>query len=450
MPFEVLMPPLSQTLDTLVLVEWLKRTGDEIRKGEPLFLVESDKATLEVESPATGTLQAILAEPGSEVRVKTPIAHIIELGESLPAASPLRIPVATPPVTGASSDAGLDWLPPARAQRIKASPRARARAQAAGVGLAAVPASGPQGMIVERDVTAYLATLPTPPRVSPVARRMATAEGIDVAAIAQAKPGRRIQRADIVDAVAGAQKPAPAEAQFGNADAVGGGALRAALDPTRRVIAARLQASHQASVPVTLMREVDATALVELRTTILADLGDQAPRPSYTDLFALIVARCLLQHPTMNGTFDGEMLMIPEHVQLALAVDTPRGLVAPVIPGADQCSLLTLANKRVELTAAALASQLTPAQLGGGTFTLTNLGALGVDAFTPVINPPQIAILGTGRIRPAPAVFGGQLAIRQMMMLSLTFDHRVVDGAPAARFLGAVAEFVEKPFRVWY
>lgn len=424
MPFEVLMPPLSQTLDTLVLVEWLKRAGESVSKGEPLFLVESDKATLEVEAPATGVLTALLVEPGVEVRVKTPIALIAMAGETV-SNSPRR---------------NFAPLPPARLQRIAASPRARALAEQAGVDLSAVRATGPEGMIVERDVKAYAASAhsaaqPEPARVSPVARRMAAAAGIDVEALAQAQGGRRITRSDVAAEMRAAE---------------GTGKVGQPLSPMRRSIAERLQAGYHSAVPVTLTREVDATELVELRGRILADLAAGEPRPTFTDFFALIAAHCLRRHGALNGTFEGELLLHAPDVHLALAVDTPRGLLAPVLRPPDLANLGTIARRRGELVEAAQASRLTAAELAGGTFTLSNLGPVRVDAFTPVINPPQIAILGTGRIREAPAAYRGQLALRQLLVLSLTFDHRLVDGAPAALFLDEVAEFIEKPHRIWY
>lgn len=422
MPFEVLMPPLSQTLDTLVLVEWLKRAGEPVSKGEPLFLVESDKATLEVEAPASGVLAAVLVEPGVEVRVKSPIATITLEGE----------------IVGGPARRVFAPLPPARLQRIAASPRARALAQQEGVDLAAVRATGPEGMIVERDVKAYAAAArtanpPETPRVSPVARRMAAAAGIDVEALAHAQGGRRITRSDVA-----AEIRAVGET----------GKVGQPLSPMRRTIAERLSAGYHAAVPVTLTREVDATELVELRARILADLVDGEARPTFTDFFALIVARCLRRHGALNGTFDGELLFHAPEVHLALAVDTARGLVAPVLRPPELANLGTIARRRVELVEAA--ARLTAAELAGGTFTLSNLGPLRVDAFTPVINPPQIAILGTGRIRETPAAYKGQLVLRQMVVLSLTFDHRLVDGAPAARFLDEVAEFIAGPHRIWY
>ncbi len=327
MPFEVLMPPLSQTLDTLVLVEWLKRAGEPVRKGEPLFLVESDKATLEVEAPASGVLAAVLVEPGVEVRVKTPIALIAVAGE----------PASTPPRRT------LEPLPPARLQRIAASPRARAVAQKEGIDLAGVRATGPEGMIVERDVKAYAAAArapakpavqpaqPEPMRVSPVARRMAAAAGIDVEALAQAQSGRRITRSDVAAEMRAAEET---------------GKVGQPLSTMRRSIAERLQAGYHAAVPVTLTREVDATELVELRARILADLADDTARPTFTDFFAFIAAHCLRRHGTLNGVYEGELLFHAPEVHLALAMDTPRGLVAPVLRPPDLANLGTIAQRR--------------------------------------------------------------------------------------------------------
>jgi len=424
MPTQVLMPPLSQTLETLVLVEWLKQSGQPVTKGEPLFLVESDKATLEVEAPVSGVVSALLVEPGTEVRVKTPIALIVQPDEA---------PTLAPALATASpGQRVLEPLPPERLQRVVASPRARAQARAAAIDLAALTPTGPGGMIVARDVAA--AQLPA--RISPLARRTAAAEGIDVDTLAKAHPGRRILRADVLSEVEAANTP--------NADA----AVGQPLSPLRQTIAERL--SRSAAVAVTLSCEVDATELVALRQQAILDLAAEKVRPTFTDFFALIVARCLLRSPGINGTFDGVRLNLCEEVQLSLAIDTPRGLVTPVLRNSDLANLRTVAARRIALLEAAAQQRLTPADLAGGTFTLTNLGRQRVDAFTPLINPPQIGVLGTGRIRPAPAVHAGQLAVRQRLVLSLTFDHRVIDGAPAARFLEEVATWIEEPHRIWY
>ena len=407
MPFDIVVPPLSQTSDTLVFLNWLKRVGDPVIKGEALFEVETDKATLEVEAPASGTLLEALAEPGTEVVVKSRIGSIgVPEAEAAVAAPPAPRPTASK-VSPARQAAAAPH--PDRADRLLASPRARRLADSEGIALGPIQATGPRGLIVERDVRAYLAV-------------------------------REGTHAPPAESAPGALPPAPV---------VNGEPRRVPLSPTRRTIARRLQTHQQAAVPVTLTREVDATELVALRERLVADLAEQAVRPTYTDLLVSIAARCLARHAGLNGTFDGEALSLHDAVHMGLAVDTERGLVVPVLRDAGSKGLTALASERVAAVARAQAGTVTPEELAGGTFTLTNLGALGIDAFTPVLNPPQIAILGVGRIRPVVAPVGDGFALRQAMVLSLTFDHRAVDGAPAARLLVDIARLVERPERVW-
>ena len=413
MPIDIVMPPLSQTSDTLVLAAWLKKVGDPVAKGEALFEVETDKATLTVELPASGTLCEIAAEPGAEVAAKARIGSIAAPEMAGAGAAP-----AAPAAVGAgpAREAGRANPPQRRAApaggpaRILASPRARRLADQQGITLDGLTATGPRGMIVERDVRAHLASAPAtkaPP----------------------AKPATPVMPAT------------PAAAPTGS--------RRVALTATRKTIARRLQSSHQATTPVTLTRDTDATELAALRERLLADPAAQGARISYTDLLISITARCLLRHPHLNAHFDGEALELFEAVHMGLAVDTERGLLAPVLRDAAGKGLTALARERTALVARALEGKATPDELTGGTFTISNLGTLGVDAFTPMLNPPQVAILGVGRIRPVAAPHNGVVAIRQAMFLSLTFDHRAVDGAPAARLLADIAGLVEQPDRVW-
>lgn len=425
MTVDILVPPLSQTMDTVVLVEWLKQVGDPVVKGEPLFVIETDKARLDVESPATGILTDLLAEPGVEVQVRSKIGLIAAPHETAPAPQPAKRPLAI-----------AAGLPPARQNRLFASPRARRLAQENGVPLAEVKPTGPQQMIVERDIKAYLAEQAAArPAATPLARRMAQAAGLDLAAIQTERPGARLTRTDVESALSQpARLPEPRWIE---------------LSPTRRTIARRLVESQQSGAHITLTRAVDATELVNLKVQILAELPDAETRPTYTDFFVAIVARQLRQHPYLNAVADGERFGLSEAIHIGLAVDTERGLVVPVIKHANQKGLLQLAQARIELVRRALGGAITPAELADGTFTLTNLGALEVDAFTPIINPPQVAVLGVGRIRPGPAVYQGELRIRQLLHLSLTVDHRFIDGAPAARFLADVARLIEKP-QLWW
>lgn len=408
MPVDVIVPPLSQTMDTVILAQWLKAVGEPVAKGEPLFSIETDKATLEIESPSSGVVGQILVSPGSEVAVRSKVGVILLPAEtSLPPALIAAAKGASPPQVESGAGvpspaihagvADLQALPPERRERIFASPRARKLAEQAGAPLADLTPTGPQGMIVERDVRAHL------------------------------RNGER--------AVPQPEScPADSTAEW------------VSLSSTRRTIARRMTESHQQAASVTLMREVDATELVRLREQILGSLSDGDSRPTYTDILVSVVAQQLKLHPYMNALVEGEGLRLSSRVHMALAVDAERGLVTPVLRNADRKRFLELARERRELVQRAQTGQIMPEEMDNGTFTITNLGALGIDAFTPIINPPQVAILGMGRIRPAPAIHDGAICIRYRMVLSLTFDHRFVDGAPAARFLQAVAETIEKPY----
>jgi pyruvate dehydrogenase E2 component (dihydrolipoamide acetyltransferase) len=481
MAIDILVPPLSQTMDTLVFVAWSKKVGDPVTKGETLYQVETDKATLEVESPATGILQEVLAEPGAEVPVRSKIGVIIAPGEvrvssvlpdgpqtksgalSDDSLKPVEIPHPESGLPVSSnfsrpnySGPGADRLPPERLSRIFASPRARNLAKIKGISIEDIKGSGPQGLIIERDISAVRVEKTGATRVTPLAKKLAETSGVNLNLLTQAHPGSVIRRSDIEAAMV---KPAEEHVQVPAASqqpvrpvappALPGKGRPVALTSLRKTIARRMLESHQTTAAVTLTREVDVTGLVSLRTSILKELAESDPRPTYTDFLVLILCKTLLRHPNLNATFNGESLEEYESVHMAIAVDTDRGLLVPVIHSANQKGLLELAGERLRLAHRAQEGTLTPDELSGGTFTITNLGTLGVDGFTPILFAPQVGILGLGRIRSIPAVFEGQVSIRSMMMLSLTFDHRVVDGAPAARFLQEVTRLVENPQLLW-
>jgi pyruvate dehydrogenase E2 component (dihydrolipoamide acetyltransferase) len=422
-----------------------------------------------VESPASGILKEILAEPGSEVMVKSKIGVIAERGESF-AAQPrsLGLPsqpgetnvqettlhVVDVPDEMKSDKTGLDTglLPSERPGRIFASPRARNLAKAEGVPLSEVKATGPQAMIVERDIRAYLDAHEAKPavvRATPLAKRVAEATDVDLGAVAQATQGAVVQRADadaaLYDRQTSAAQPLPTVTPVG----LSGKGRPVALTALRKTIARRMQQSHQNTAPVTITREVDATEFVHLRASILKGLPVEQLRPAYTDFLVMILARTLPHHPNLNAHLKDDVLEIYDEMNIGLAVDSDRGLVVPVIHNVANKGLKNIAAERTHLVQSALAGTLSQEELNGGTFTITNLGPLGVDGFTPIINPPQVAILGVGRIRSMPAVFEEQISIRQVMVLSLTFDHRVIDGAPAARFLDEVTQLIEKPQLMW-
>jgi pyruvate dehydrogenase E2 component (dihydrolipoamide acetyltransferase) len=317
----------------------------------------------------------------------------------------------------------------------------------------ALQATGPEGAIVERDVQAYLDAQTTPstllpsamlgtgrasPSITPVARRMAEEAGLDWRRLSGSGPRGRITRDDVVRALEAATEVAEAApVTTGINEVVEAIPLRS----VRAVIAERMARSVTTTAHVTLTAEADATALVELRRQLIQD-GVHA---SYNDLFLYVLGRVLREHPQLNASLESDTVKLWRRIHVGLAVDTERGLLVPVLRDVDQKGLLQLAEETHFLIERARSGQCTPDELSNGTFTLTNLGMFGIDAFTPLINLPECAILGVGRIKRQPVMMGEKVVGRQMVWLSLTFDHRLVDGGPAARFLQRVVQLVERP-----
>jgi pyruvate dehydrogenase E2 component (dihydrolipoamide acetyltransferase) len=478
MATEVLVPPLGQTVDTVVLVTWYKNEGERVAQGDPLFAIETDKATLDVEAPASGVLRQVMAQPGDVVKALSAIGLIAAADEVVTGeekagrvidAQPLparpdpgdRDGIREIPGTGSGRDRdGIrdaakrpEWgaqpgqaapspQPPAPSpqppgNRIFISPRARRLAKEHNIPLTALPATGPEGAIIERDVRAYLDAQAVP-AITPVARRMAEEAGLDWHSLPGSGPGGRITRNDVAQALQMAQ------------------AVREAVPPptvdnevieaipvhsVRAVIAERMARSATTTAHVTLTAEADATALVELRRQLIRD----GVSVSYNDLFLYILGRALREHPQLNASLEGDSIQLWRRIHIGLAVDTDRGLLVPVVRDVDRKGLIELGHATQAFIERAQAGQCTPDELSGGTFTLTNLGMFGIDAFTPIINLPECAILGVGRIKRRPVMIEDQVVGRQMVWLSLTFDHRLVDGGPAARFLRRVVQLVEGP-----
>ena len=447
---EVLVPPLGQTVDTLTLVSWYKQEGEAVSAGEPLYAVETDKATLDVEAPASGVLCGVTAQPGDVVKVLSAIASI-----------EVKVKVEAEPILALTS--ALTSTSPSR---HFVSPRARRLAESEGIDLAAVSPTGPQGAIVERDVQAYLdeakakveveqvlastsASISPSTSISPVARRLAEEAGLDWQAIAGTGPRGQITRED-VEAVLGERSRGAEEQRCGGIpDPRSTTPNPQSLVPSpqfpfsgiRALIAERMVAGHSRTAPVTLTAEADASALVELRRQLIAD----GVAVSYNDIFLTVLAKALAEHPRLNASLDGDSIKLWPQMDIAVAVDTERGLLAPVVRGVARKGLAQLAAETAALAERARAGKCAPDELTGSTFTLTNLGMFGIDAFTPIINLPECAILGVGRIKTQPVWAGDHVEPREMVWLSLTFDHRLVDGGPAARFLRRVAQLAEKP-----
>lgn len=416
----IIMPKLGLTMTEGTLTRWCKTAGDPVEQGEILFEFESEKSALEFESPMAGVLADILVAAGQTVPCGTPVATLKPL-------------TATAGKSAASGEL--------QAARQPATPRAKARARELNLDLSQLAGSGPAGRIQLADVErfwtsqpeAVSASPPPAPKMTPVARRMAEEQQFDPGQIAGGASGSRITKDDLARAF---EMAVPAVE----------GELRP-LSPLRQTIAQRLSQSAFTAPHVTLFAEANATPLVEARAQLNAELS-AGQKISYNTLLAVICARVLREQPQVNALFDQDApgIRLQKEINIALAVDTERGLTTPVLRRVDTLNLVSIQQGYTALIEQALAGHLRPDDLSGGTFTITNLGAFEVDGFTPIINPPQIAILGAGRIAAKPMAHQNEVVIRQMMTLSLSFDHRALDGAPAARFLQRVKQLIERPF----
>ena len=362
MPAEVIMPALGMAQDTGKVLRWLKRDGETVAKGEPLLEVETDKVTVEIESPAAGTLAGVRAAEGEEVAVGTPIAVVLAEGEVAE--------VAAPP-----------------------APR------------------------------------PRQPLASPKARRLARERGVDVAALAGSGPGGAVLAADIEEAGGKLQSVTSGEGFE--------------VGTVWRVMAERTTQAWQEVPQFVLSRDVDASRLESWRAAARRRPGCE--NVSHTDLLVKVCSEALRRHPRVNASWREGAIVPGAGVNIAIAVATDAGLVAPVVHRADTLDLAAISARRRELAEAARAGRLRPEDVQGGTFTISNLGMYGVDVFQAIVNAPQAAILAVGRIVERPVALNGEVVVRPVLTLSVSFDHRVADGARGAEFLDTLAALVEEP-----
>ena len=441
----VIIPQLGNTVESCIIVEWKRSPGQPIEAGDPICDIETDKAVMEVESPASGTVLAHFFSEGEDVPVLTTIAAIGEPGEDF---AHLRPDADGGPVaTGEEGVAGGEGLG-ARGEATRpmeeirdegafagVSPRARKLADRSQLDLTGLVGTGPGGRIIERDVRAALETTP---RMSPVAQAMAAA-GEYVAPTVGTGPRGRVMSRDLVPKTSPAVEPpaGPVPPPTISEEDV----ERTPLKGARKVIAQRMLSSLQTTAQLTLQRTADARALLAYRQQLKGSsepLGLQ--RVSINDLILYAVSRILPQFPDLNAHFSDDSILRFKNVHLGVAVDTPRGLLVPVVRNAHRLSLRQLSEEARRLAEACQNRRITPDELTGGTFTVTNLGALGIESFTPVLNPPEVAILGVGNVNLKPVETEGQVQFHPHIGLSLTINHQVVDGAPAARFLQALAD----------
>jgi pyruvate dehydrogenase E2 component (dihydrolipoamide acetyltransferase) len=438
---EVIMPKWGLTMKEGKISRWFKAEGDAVRKGEPLFEVETSKITNKVDSPGDGILFQIVIAAGETVPVKTVVAVLAAPGEQ-----PERLaPVAGEGAEDRESSSAAAGRQVESGRFVPATPIARRLAKEWGIDLARVAGTGPNGRVIEKDVRAFRETGASPVDISPQAKKLADDAGIDPSAIQGTGKDGRITKADVLRAM----NPACEESAAPSAPAPTTGSTAPGIFPLagiRKVIAENMMASLHGSAQLTVFVEVDVTALTALRDRLRQKFSAKEDvKISYNDLIALAVCRTLRDFPIMNSWLAEESIMVHDHVNLGVAVALPDGLIVPNVKNAHEKSLLELAVEMRRLSARARDGQLTIDEIQGGTFTITNVSMLGIDGFTPILNPPETAILGIGRALDKPAVFQGRICVRKLMTLSLTFDHRVVDGAPAMRFLRGLADYLEEP-----
>ncbi|MDL1900824.1 2-oxo acid dehydrogenase subunit E2 [Anaerolineae bacterium CFX9] len=444
----VLMPRQGQTVESCIIASWKKNIGDTVSAGDVLCEVETDKALVEVESPADGILLAQFFAVGDDVPVMTTIAAIGEAGEDVSALAPggSAATQTAPPVSGDASSPQTETAPAPPAHdkgdttALRASPRARQLAGQRGVDLAPITGTGPRGRIIERDV---IAALSRQPRLTPLARAMVES-GEFTPPDGGSGSGIRgqITKRDLLPA---AESAVPAS--LPPSDEVTAIPLRG----PRRVIAERMLNSLQTTAQLTLNAYADARALRAFRQRLkISDEALGLQKVTINDLVHYAVVRALQQHADLNATLESETIYQHRRVHLGFAVDTPRGLIVPVIRDAQTLSLKQLAERAAALAAAAQTGKIAPDDLSGGTFTVSNLGSFGIENFTPVLNPPQVAILGVGNISLKPVeTASGDVEFIPHLGLSLTVDHRAVDGAPGARFLQTLVRLIAQYDLLW-
>ena len=446
MAFAITIPRLGWSMEEGTFVRWLKKEGDVVQAGEALFELEGEKAAQDIEAVDAGILRipAGAPQPGTIVPVGATIGFLVAAGEPTPAIASVKATVAlaaqdtTPAVVTSEPEPVAALVTPV------AAPSVRRLAREKGLKLAALAGTGPAGKITAEDVQRTSAQ-PQKTRVaaashfeaasvaSPRARRVARELGIDWRRLKGSGRDGRVRERDVRAAEAGPLSSSSS--------------VVVPVSSRRRTIAHRMITSRQQTAAVTLTTRIDATNLVGLRQQF-KQAANGSPIPSFSDIIMKLVSLALLQHPLLAARVEGESWVTPasaDDFHIGFAVDTDGGLIVPVVKDVANLGLFELAKHTRELIDKSRSGSLSVSEMQGGVFTITSLGSFGIDAFTPIINLPESAILGLGRIRKEPVVIDDKIVAREQMTLSLTVDHRIIDGAPAARFLQTLSQVIENP-----
>jgi pyruvate dehydrogenase E2 component (dihydrolipoamide acetyltransferase) len=416
MAISVLLPKLSFVVTEGTIIEWLKKPGDSVSKGEPLLVIETEKATEDIEAPGTGILGPEIAPKGITVPVTTVIGYLLEKGEISPK---LDLPIGKS--TAPANDQGVADVKEQPQEKLgeaqKVSPLAKRLAKEHNIDLTKIKGTGPGGRILQEDIQPYIGTIAS------------STKQIQAVVSISTSP----TSSDIPSPV----KDDELHGEFHE------------LSNLQRITAERMALSFRSSPHFYLNVQVDMSQAVIWREAMLQESETQTgSRLSFTDIFIYTVSRVLKIHPAMNAVFENEKLFRYTDINLSMAVDTPRGLTAPVVRQADQLPLFEITRKRAALVERAQNNRLSLDELNGGTFTISNLGMFGIDVFNAIINPSQAAILAIGRITKRPIVINDTLELRPTMWLSLSVDHRAADGAVGARFLQDLVNYLENPYRI--
>ena len=461
MAVEVIMPKAGSEMEEGEIVQWFKQEGDEVKEGEILLEIVTDKVNMEVEAEASGTLLKIVHPAGSVVPVVQTIAWIGQAGEAVPGAGAAPAAVATP-VEETVVETKVEAAPAQEVVEfdnsgLRATPAARAYARENGIDLSQVKGTGAKGRVHKDDVVDY--KLNAKAKISPLAARIAEVEGINTDGIVGTGPKGKIMKADVLSVLNGSASEAAASASEVAAPASAKSAKApnenqwgvvetVPMSPMRKVISKRMSESYFSAPTFVVNVEVDMTELLALRKKVVdAIIEETGKKATVTDFISLAVIKSLMKHPYVNASLssDEKEMYLHHYVNLSIAVGMDSGLVVPVIKGADKMSLKELVVASKEITTKALAGKLKPDEMADSTFTISNLGMYGVKSFVPIINQPNTAILGVSATVQKPVVLNGEVTVRPIMTLTLTADHRVVDGLEGAKFMKTLKEAIENP-----
>lgn len=437
----IIMPKQGLQMTEGTIMEWLVGEGEEVIADAPLFEMETDKLTISIDASAGGTLLKIIHDAGAVVPITEPIAIIGEKGEDFSAllgsigapATAAVVAESAEPVQAEEESIGTTTVKIPRTGRVFASPRAKMLAEEKGIDVADIDGSGPEGLIIEKDVLDYVLNPAQKTAATPLARKVAELENIDINGIQGSGVRNKVLADDVSSSASVSQAPVqmvqPLDEEL------------IPIKGMRKIVAERMKQSLGEMAQANHRITVDMTNSVALREQYKA-VGRKV---SYNDIVLRCTAKALTEFPMMNSSWTSEGIVLKKYINMGMAVAIDQGLIVPVIKNIHLKSLDQISRESSELALKAKENRLQPEDYSGGTFTVSNLGMFDIDGFTAIINPPEAGILAVGKLAKQPVVSGDEIVVRMMMQLSLTYDHRTVDGAPAAQFLKRIKELLENP-----